>query len=43
MSLIESCWNHRQAITKKLCTDNPSLKIAISKLLEYTVRSVIQN
>jgi hypothetical protein len=38
MSLIESCWKHRQAIIEKLSNDNPALKIAIAKLLKYTVR-----
>lgn len=38
MSLIESCWKHRQAIVEKLLKGNSELKIAIAKLLKYTVR-----
>ncbi|CAF0934306.1 unnamed protein product [Adineta steineri] len=40
MSLIDSCWKHRQAIIDKLSNNNnnSSLKIAIAKLLKYTVR-----
>ncbi|CAF2360541.1 unnamed protein product [Rotaria sp. Silwood2] len=38
MSLIESCWKHRQAIIGKLANGNSSLKIAIAKLLKFTVR-----
>ncbi|CAF0970368.1 unnamed protein product [Rotaria sordida] len=38
MSLIESCWKHRQAIVEKLSNGNSSLKIAIAKLLKFTVR-----
>ncbi|CAF1651325.1 unnamed protein product, partial [Adineta ricciae] len=38
MSLIDSCWKHRQAIVEKLSNDNPPLKIALAKLLKYTVR-----
>ncbi len=38
MSLIESCWKHRQAIIEQLFNNNLSLKIAIAKLLKYTVR-----
>jgi hypothetical protein len=38
MSLIESSWKHRQAIIEKLFNGNMPLKIAIAKLLKYTVR-----
>jgi hypothetical protein len=38
MSLIESCWKHRQAIIEKLSNGNIALKIAIAKLLKFTVR-----
>lgn len=38
MSLIESCWKHRQAIVEALANGHVPLKIAIAKLLEYTVR-----
>ncbi|CAF4531060.1 unnamed protein product [Rotaria sp. Silwood1] len=38
ISLIESCWKHRQAIIEKLSNGNSSLKIAIAKLLKFTVR-----
>jgi hypothetical protein len=38
MSSIESCWKHRQAIIEKLLNGNSELKIAIAKLLKYTVR-----
>lgn len=38
MSLIDSCWKHRQAIIEKLLNENFQLKIAIAKLLKYTVR-----
>jgi len=38
MSLIESCWKHRQAIIEKLLNGNSELKIAIAKLLKFTVR-----
>jgi len=38
MSLLESCWKHRKAIIDKLSTGNLSLRIAMAKLLKYTVR-----
>ena len=38
MSLIESSWKHRQAIIDRLFNNNAPLKIAIAKLLKYTVR-----
>ena len=38
MSLIDSSWKHRQAIIDKLSRGHAPLKIAIAKLLEYTVR-----
>ncbi len=38
MSLIETSWKHRQAIIEKLLNGNAELKIAIAKLLKYTVR-----
>lgn len=41
MSLIESCWKHRQAIIDNLLNGNSNLKIAIAKLLKYTVRLVV--
>lgn len=38
MSLIESSWKHRQAILESLSKGHVPLRIAIAKLLEYTVR-----
>lgn len=38
MSLIDSCWKHRQAIVETLSNGHVPLRIAIAKLLEYTVR-----
>jgi hypothetical protein len=38
MSLIDSSWKHRQAIIEKLLNGNSELKIAMAKLLKYTVR-----
>jgi len=38
MSIIESSWNHRQAIVERLVLNHLPLKIAIAKILEYSVR-----